>query len=233
MYEQFTYTVPEIKSCEILKKTGVYRILNIENDKEYIGSTSYSFIERWQRHIRDLKQNKHSNLYLQNAWNKYGELAFNFQILSILDKDQCLKEEQYWLDYSNCDYNICFTAASPGSRQRLSDFRLKKANNEFPGCYFNKVLGKYISSICIERKNYTLGYFNNAKEASDTYLQALDNYEKHGILPITVKKEFKYYRFKPESNKYIVRITINGVRKHLGYYDTEDQAIEVVKKYRS
>ena len=50
---------------------GVYKILNIKNDKFYIGSTStIGFENRWKKHILDLNNNCHHSVYLQRSWNK-------------------------------------------------------------------------------------------------------------------------------------------------------------------
>lgn len=96
--------------------TGVYKITNICNNKFYIGSTSISFKERWRNHVKSFK--KHSNSrYLQNAWDKYGKDNFKFEILIICSPEDCLKYEQYLLDYlkpwnSNIGYNIAKVAGS-------------------------------------------------------------------------------------------------------------------------
>jgi len=50
-------------------------------------------------HINNLNKNIHRNPHLQNAWNKYGQTAFSFEIISIHQTDmEALAEEQNWLD---------------------------------------------------------------------------------------------------------------------------------------
>jgi len=58
---------------------GIYRIRNILNDKRYVGSAQ-DFGKRWDIHIKELQEGMHYNSYLQNAWNKYGEENFAFEI---------------------------------------------------------------------------------------------------------------------------------------------------------
>lgn len=58
---------------ETYNQTGVYQILNLVNNKSYIGSAAQSFTIRWNRHIVALNLNKHHNVPLQRAWNKYGK----------------------------------------------------------------------------------------------------------------------------------------------------------------
>lgn len=81
-----------------MKQTGVYLIKNTVNNKIYIGSSSYNIHNRITVHKRFLKQNKHENLYLQAAYNKYGKEVFIFEILELCNKEDCIKREQHYLD---------------------------------------------------------------------------------------------------------------------------------------
>lgn len=68
----------------------IYKIENKENNCFYIGRTQ-NIKERWSTHKRLLKKNNHFNIYLQRAYNKYGDV-FEYSILhEINDKD--LKKE--------------------------------------------------------------------------------------------------------------------------------------------
>jgi len=58
---------------------GVYRIRNKLDSKRYIGSAQ-DFDERWDTHRKELRKGTHYNPHLQNAWNKYGEENFVFEI---------------------------------------------------------------------------------------------------------------------------------------------------------
>ena len=71
------------------KKTGIYCIRNIVNGKIYIGSTKKSFSSRKNKHLLLLKNNKHYNEHLQNAWNYYGNEKFTFEVLFICQSDVC------------------------------------------------------------------------------------------------------------------------------------------------
>ena len=98
-------------------KSGVYSIRNKINSKQYIGSAARSIHGRLLDHKFRLKTNVHANQYLQNAWNKYGEEAFEFLPLFQCSPIRCLEFEQRYIDeYKTCDdrfgYNICPTAGS-------------------------------------------------------------------------------------------------------------------------
>jgi len=81
------------------KKSGIYKITNLIRGLVYIGSAA-DIGNRWSSHKKDLKKNIHANSYLQRAWNKYGEEAFEFVILELVeDKNKLIEREQYWMDY--------------------------------------------------------------------------------------------------------------------------------------
>lgn len=67
---------------------GIYCIECTETDTKYIGQTFENFYRRWTFHKWSLKNNKHSNIYLQNAWNKYGECNFKFYPIEGFDISQ-------------------------------------------------------------------------------------------------------------------------------------------------
>ena len=80
--------------------SGIYRIRNIVDDKNYIGYAS-SFNSRWRNHRNDLKRGSHKNSYLQRAWDKYGESSFEWIIVQELPcEENILKDmEIYWIAY--------------------------------------------------------------------------------------------------------------------------------------
>jgi group I intron endonuclease len=116
----------QFNTCNNIKElysTGIYYILNTVNSKFYIGSTAKigeyqsnsGFYSRWYAHVWGLRKNLHDNAHLQNAWNKYGEESFKFQILEFVEPDKCLEVEQIYLDlFPEGDresvYNISFIA---------------------------------------------------------------------------------------------------------------------------
>jgi len=60
--------------------SGIYSIRNKANGKLYVGST-VDFASRWANHRCQLRKGNHDNSYLQRAWVKYGEDAFEFAVL--------------------------------------------------------------------------------------------------------------------------------------------------------
>lgn len=98
--------------------SGIYAILNITTSKFYLGS-SKNIYKRWHSHKSALKGNYHDNSYLQNSWNKYGELDFILVIVQLANQSDLEKIEQFWIDKTKCYNN------SIGYNSRI------KANNNF------------------------------------------------------------------------------------------------------
>ena len=82
------------------KICGVYKITNRVNGKIYVGS-SKNIYERWNQHKDKLRNNCHDNAHLQNAWIKYGENNFKFEIIEECDPNVQFEREQYYLNTLN------------------------------------------------------------------------------------------------------------------------------------
>lgn len=123
------------------KLAGVYCIRNIINGKVYIGSAATSFRHRWNCHRSDLRLGKNRSTLLQRAWNKYGESSFEFTILIICEKHECIKHEQFFINKydssnPNIGYNISPTAGSSlGVKQ--SEETIKKISENTKKQYAN------------------------------------------------------------------------------------------------
>lgn len=105
--------------------SGVYEIRNIKNGHCYIGS-SVSIKSRWNEHRRKLRENKHHNKHLQNAWNKYGENIFVFHIIETCERQETIEREQYYLDTLNPEYNIAISASAPTLGMKVSEETRRK-----------------------------------------------------------------------------------------------------------
>jgi hypothetical protein len=62
-------------------KGGIYKIVNPIANAVYIGQT-IDFERRWKEHLRELKQDSHSNSRLQELWNESSEECFLFEVIS-------------------------------------------------------------------------------------------------------------------------------------------------------
>lgn len=106
--------------------SGIYKIENTVNGKSYVGS-AVNFPSRWSGHRRSLQTNKHHSAALQNAWNKYGESAFAFLIIEIVEAREFLIAcEQKWFDSLKPEYNVAKTAGSPLGVRHSAEVNKKK-----------------------------------------------------------------------------------------------------------
>lgn len=111
-----------------LKFSGIYCIINLVNQKRYIGS-SKNISQRLWCHRANLRHNKHENKHLQNAWNKYGEDMFQYFVLEKCDEEILIEREQFYIDTLNPEYNQMLKVVKPEysveSRKKLSETRKK------------------------------------------------------------------------------------------------------------
>ena len=84
---------------------GIYKIINIINNKIYIGS-SVNLFKRKNSHFGKLNKGNHPNIHLQNSFNKYTKNNFVFEIVEELNNvEDLLKREQYYIDLLKPEYN--------------------------------------------------------------------------------------------------------------------------------
>lgn len=115
---------------------GIYCIECMTTNTKYIGQTSENFYRRWIFHKWHLKNNHHSNTYIQNAWNKYGEDSFKFYPLEsfeLIEKKNVTLEklnelEQYYIEkYDTFNNGFNLTTGGDSCKMRpLSDEAKRK-----------------------------------------------------------------------------------------------------------
>lgn len=106
------------------KEAGVYKIINIQNGRIYIGSAK-RFKERAQGHLKHLRANKHSNKYLQHDFNKCGEDSFEFHVIEVVPnstKEQRFDVEQKYLTEFFDKQEQCYNIKSVSVQDERSVF---------------------------------------------------------------------------------------------------------------
>ena len=163
--------------------TGVYRIRNLVNGKCYIGSCSHNqgFKLRWGNHRRSLRKGNHHSIILQNAWNKYGELNFVFEILETCEPIKCIEREQYYLDTLHPKYNILSIAGSPLGRKASSETIQKLKNRSYDWMKGDK-------------------NWNKSPEKREFYRKIFNSKKMHSLMtPETFQKISEFHKGKPKS----------------------------------
>lgn len=110
---------------ELPVEAGIYMIQNTLNNHKYMGSTN-NFKRRIIRHRSELRTNKHHSLYLQRAYNRYGEDKFTVSILEKCDsvRDTLLYLEQKYLNLKP-EYNIAQVACRCNSKKVIYTNKVK------------------------------------------------------------------------------------------------------------
>ena len=92
---------------DIPDMSGIYKINDVENKRIYIGKAK-NLRSRISNHLGKLKNNSHSNNFMQEGYNKGGD--FNFEILEIFDYfdyDELGKLEHVKIrEYNSTDVSI-------------------------------------------------------------------------------------------------------------------------------
>jgi len=114
------------------EKSGIYCIKNLINSKLYIGSSKVGVGHRKRSHLSHLTNNTHYNEHLQNAWNKYGEENFSFEILLLCPSNECEKYEAEFIKIFNSNdkkfgYNIA-SVKEYKFKYKISESHLKETS---------------------------------------------------------------------------------------------------------
>lgn len=158
--------------------SGVYIIINTINGKVYVGS-SIDVEKRFGEHKSGLRNKSHKNIYLQNAWNKYGEDAFEFKALEYIEESLLLEREQFWMDkYQSYNrrvgYNIAPIAGRnigikrrPVSQETRLKISLTSRGRKLSDEAKNKMRGKAIGRLHSEETKEKLRRMNTGNKHSD------------------------------------------------------------------
>jgi group I intron endonuclease len=161
--------------------SGIYKIINKINGDFYIGS-SKNILRRKNEHIKKLNSNKHQNTILQRAWNKYGELNFEFLIVEFCTIDLLLEKENIYLS-KKPKYNIVSVAKGGDtiSNNPNRELIIKKISKNSSGINNPNYGGKFINEEWLEKQTLSnskvhlkitdmftgdIFYFINSKEAA-------------------------------------------------------------------
>jgi DNA-binding MarR family transcriptional regulator len=204
-----------------LKKCGVYKIRNKENNKIYIGSTSVRFLTRLSNHVRCLFGNKHHSIHLQNSYNLDRNIdKFEISIIEVCDKTECIVREQIWIDFyqsynDKYGYNISPSAKSCfGIRRDLESKvrnfeKIRKLTDDqiieiFRLRNVDKMSNKEISkqmNIKINHVSSILTRPSKYKYVKDKYNLVLDNQKTKFFTMEVVQKIYRLY----EVEKFSIR----------------------------
>lgn len=138
-------------------KSGVYHILNVKNNKRYIGS-SQNIDKRFNVHKKALIKNLHYNKHLQSAFNKYGEDVFIFEPIEYCTKDLIIEREQFYIDLFGMSvlYNLRPTAGGNKGFKYSEESKQKMREKKIGKTTWNKGLNYTMAKWSDERKKKTV-----------------------------------------------------------------------------
>ena len=138
--------------------SGIYIIINKTNGNRYVGS-AVDLEKRFRDHRSQLCRDKHHNRHLQNAWNKYGEDVFEFEVLERWEPEFLISMEQWWMNMLSPEYNLAPVSGNtrgirlgPPSKEHRA--KLSKAHKG------KKLSDEHKAKIGVAKKGkrYLLGY---------------------------------------------------------------------------
>ena len=134
---------------------GIYQILNKVNGKCYIG-LSTNIRDRFYRHKSKLRNNKHSNIHLQSAYNEYGSSNFEFNILERCSESILSEREIYYINkYQSDNRKYGYNKASGGFMfKHDEESKRKSAENRSYGTGKNSDNPKTFKFISPEGKEF-------------------------------------------------------------------------------
>ena len=94
----------------------IYSITNKLDGKVYYGKSERGE-DRWEGHRSFLRGGYHRNSYLQNAWNKYGEDSFEFNVILTCPVSELNQWEMHFIAEAggcNSDQNYNLTEGGEG-----------------------------------------------------------------------------------------------------------------------
>ena len=108
----------------MLDRSGIYGIVNSLTGDFYIGS-ALVLRKRRNSHFHALRKGKHDSIYLQRAWNKYGEGAFYFKPFIVCRRADLVYYEKRSIDALKPRYNMAPKAGSALGTKRSAEAKEK------------------------------------------------------------------------------------------------------------
>jgi len=221
-----------------MKNSGIYKIVNIVNGKILIGQTK-NLNKRWNGHKSLLRRGKHENPHLQNAWDKYGEQNFKFEIiLPCPVSDLNSKEIELIKKYNSTDQNIGYNIMDGGNRPNFSKETRLKMSKSGRGRVFSEEHKRKISEANKGKKisNESKRKMSKAKKGDKCYCFGKHFSEEHRKKigdAIRGEKHYLFGRHHSEETKIKMSKSRSGNKNpNFGKHMSDEQK-EKLRKYHT
>lgn len=178
------------------KHGGVYKIINQVTGMFYIGSAK-CFQVRASQHLSKLKQGKHANKHLQNAFNKHGKDVFLFKVVEVVDGT---KSNRFTVEQNYINKLI-----NEGKWEQTFNFK-KKTEQKERSCFSRspnetkKLLSQKSKAMWAKRSQEEKQRLINILSESRTeeiYEKVSKSHKANTKNIERLKKQIKQYSFKP------------------------------------
>lgn len=159
----------------------IYIIENKINGKFYIGRTGNPS-QRKRAHFSELRRGAHSNPRLQNAFNKYGEAAFDFRVVEVVDELFVQQKEKEWFYAFDCNKDFLYNCHFETTGGMLSHRPLTEEMKNNISKSLRDRTRKYIFDILDEGYARKVGLITLAKRYKVGSTTLLDYKEEWEIL---------------------------------------------------
>lgn len=128
----------------------IYLVTNLINNKRYVGQTTLTVSERWERHQYDALM-KRDDFYFHKALRKYGIKNFSIEQIIECQNEELDDKECYYIDFYNTYYlhnkGYNLTRGGGGYKKVDANKVMELWNNGFSSTEISRQLGFYIRTI--------------------------------------------------------------------------------------
>ena len=126
---------------------GIYIITNLINNKVYIGQSD-NINKRFKDHKYALNGNYHNNNHLQNAWNKYGENNFSFNLIKCCKIPYLNRFEKLYINkYKSDDRRYGYNKTKGGDNPPIQYGEKNNNYRDDVHIYDNDICQKYTKGM--------------------------------------------------------------------------------------
>lgn len=204
-----------VGSLEKIRCKGVYSITNVISGNKYIGSTKKSFITRLRQHVNELNRGTHHCTHMQNAWNKYGEDSFEFNIEEVLDDTtNILDREAYYIELYDSYYNGYNANPNPNTSPMFNQDSVRKSSvthhNQWVELRASMTENEYQEYL---RKRFPANYgripVNKGKPAPEEWKEKMRKPKVNGVSKKMKDVHIRNSELAKENADYIIVYDIN------------------------
>lgn len=132
--------------------------------------------------------------------------------------------------------NNCVSNLEIITQRKNANLKHIKSSSKYVGVHWSNEKKKWASKITINKNVKHLGYFDNEKEASEYYenaLKAIEEGKNVKSKPFCATSIHKGVCWHKSKNKWMASSYVNKKNKHLGYFNTEIEAYNAYKEFQN